>query len=68
VLDDAPWGGITRRYGVVGASFACECGLPTGSGPGRWSDKMWVAPVKSQGRSVGLDVHARLVVGCGVEG
>ena len=29
---------------------------------------MWVALVNSQGRCVGLDVHARLVVGCGLEG
>ena len=29
---------------------------------------MWEALVNSQGRSVGLDVHARLVVGCGLEG
>ncbi|MEO9222219.1 MAG: IS110 family transposase [Mycobacteriaceae bacterium] len=29
---------------------------------------MWEAPVNSQGTSVGLDVHARSVVACGLEG
>ena len=29
---------------------------------------MWEAPVKLQRTSVGLDVHARSVVGCGLDG
>ena len=29
---------------------------------------MWEAPVKVQRTSIGLDVHARLVVGCGLDG
>jgi len=29
---------------------------------------MWEAPVKVQRTSVGLDVHARSVVACGVDG
>jgi len=29
---------------------------------------MWEAPVNSQGTSVGLDVHARSVVACGLQG
>jgi transposase len=29
---------------------------------------MWEAPVRYQGTSVGLDVHARSVVACGLDG
>lgn len=38
------------------------------SGPGRSSHKIWEAPVKVQCTSVGLDVHARSVVACGLDG
>ena len=43
-------------------------GCWAGVGPGWQSHKMWEAPVLANATSVGLDVHARSVVACGLDG
>src|SRR4051794_2286216 len=55
----------TRRYGGWGPATD-DRGLPQG-----WAlavePQTWEAPVIGQRTSVGLDVHARSVVGCGLD-
>jgi hypothetical protein len=51
----------------AGASLTCERGLPSGIGSWPVEPQMWEAPVSYQRTSVGLDVHARSVVACGLD-
>ena len=54
---------------VSGWSLAtCDRGLPGRSGSWLVEPQMWEAPVSAHATSVGLDVHARSVVGCGLDG
>src|SRR4051794_17651103 len=58
-----------RRYGGPGWGLAtCDRGLPGRSGSWPVEPQMWEAPVSANATSVGLDVHARSVVGCGLDG
>src|SRR4051794_37044916 len=58
-----------RRYGGPGWGLAtCDRGLPGRSGSWLVEPQMWEAPVSADATSVGLDVHARSVVGCGLDG
>src|SRR4051794_25765533 len=60
---------VARRYGGPGWGLAtCERGLPGRSGSWPVEPQMWEAPVGPNRTSVGLDVHARSVVACGLDG
>jgi hypothetical protein len=67
----SPVGGwvVVRRYGGSGWGLAtCDRGLPGRSGSWLVEPQMWEAPVSVNATSVGLDVHARSVVACGLDG
>src|SRR5690606_20722038 len=73
--NDAAWQGLhpscTRSddmRGWAGAALTCERGLPTGIRSWPVEPQMWEAPAMYQRTSVGLDVHARSVVACGLDG
>src|ERR1700738_3299422 len=52
---------------AAGAPLTCERGLPSGSWSWPVEPQMWEAPVEIHRTSVGLDVHARSVVACGLD-
>src|SRR3954447_24937280 len=62
----SPPGPPSRRYGGWGPA-ANDRGLPRRGRPWRQCHRRGEAPVIGQRTSVGLDVHARSVVGCGLD-
>jgi len=59
---------LARRYGGwLGPRSHVNVGYRQG-GPWPVEPQMWEAPVSVDGTSVGLDVHARSVVACGLDG